>query len=70
MSVYVDCEHGSDPQCCVVCGPAPAHRDRPSPFRARYGGDCRRGCRGVEPGDLIVELRAGGYRHATTGGCR
>ena len=57
-----ECDHGSDPQCCVVCGPYAA-RPAPPPddqIVARFPGPCPGpGCRGIEPGDRIVAVGDG-----------
>lgn len=65
-----DCGHGMPtPAACIDCmadGPLP-EPPRPKrkgwPFTATYAGTCRAGCDGIEPGDKIVLMDDGTYRH-------
>lgn len=64
----MDCEHGSDPQCCVVCGPYAkqpessvdrairevTEDDMSRSFPARYDGYCAVFDHPIERGDVIV----------------
>lgn len=69
------CGHGMpSPGSCVDCMndgplPPPAKPTRAGwPFSATFEGACigEPACSGIEPGDQIVRMSDGGYRHAGT----
>lgn len=66
-----DCRHGyPSPLSCIDCmedgtlPPAPKPKRDGWPFTAEHPGPCTGPpCAGIEPGDRIVRMSDGGYRH-------